>query len=64
MLRAIGCEGVEASSLTGSEGEWSPEKAKDLYRLLKKKRIEREKEEEKKQETEKRGEDLRGQGVT
>jgi len=58
MLRAIVCEGVAASSSTGSKGEWSPE-AKDLYCLLNKKRIEREKEEEKKQETEKRGEDLR-----
>jgi len=61
MLRAIRCERGEASSPTGSKGKWSPEKAKDLFYLLNKKTIKREKEEEKKQERrEKRGEDLRG----
>jgi len=44
LLRAIGWEGVEASSSTGSKGERSPEKAKALYCLLNKKRIRREKE--------------------
>jgi len=65
-LRAIGCKRGEASSSTGSKGKWSPEKAKDLFYLLNKKIIKREKEEEKKQEErEKRGEDLRGdKGVT
>ena len=35
---------MEASSSTGSKGERSPEIAKDLYCLLNKKRIRREKE--------------------
>jgi len=39
VLRAIGCERVEASSSTGSKGKRSPEKAKDLFYLLNKKRI-------------------------
>jgi len=61
VLRTIGCERGEASSSTGSKGKWSPEKAKDLFYLLNKRTIKREKEEEKKQEgREKRGEDLRG----
>jgi len=66
LLRAIGYERGEASSSTGSKGKWSPEKAKDLFYLLNKKIIKREKEEEKKQEErEKRGEGRgfkRGQG--
>jgi len=51
VLRAIRCEGVEASSSTSSKGERLPEKASDLYRLLNKKRIGREK--ERREETEK-----------
>ena len=43
---------MEASSSTGSKGEWSPEKAKDLYCLLNK-RIKREK--RRKNKEEKRG---------
>ena len=46
MLRAIGCERVEASGSTSSKGERSPEKANDLYCLLNKKRIRRERREE------------------
>jgi len=66
MLRAIGCEGVEASSSTSSKGEWSPEKANGLYCLLNKKRIRREKEgREGTEGRKKRGEDSeRGHGVT
>jgi len=40
VLRAIWWEGVEASSYTGSKEERSPEKAKDLYCSLNKKKIE------------------------
>ena len=50
MLRTIGCARGEPSSSTGSKGKWSPEEAKDLFYLLNKKTIKREKEEEKKQE--------------
>jgi len=50
VLRTIGCARGEPSSSTGSKGKWSPEKAKDLFYLLNKKTIKREKEEEKKQE--------------
>jgi len=54
LLRAIGCGGVEASSSTGSKGEWSLEKAKDLYCLLNKKRIEREKKKKRRNKKEER----------
>jgi len=61
VLRAIGCERGEASSPTGSKGKWSQEKAKDLFYLLNKKIIKREKEEKNQEEREGRG-FKRGQG--
>ena len=56
---------MEASGSTGSKGEWSPEKAKDLYCLLNKKRIKREKElrEETRRKREEGQRFERGQGV-
>ena len=66
VLRTIRREGVAVSSSTNLNGEWSPEKVNDLYYLLNKKRVKREKErrEEIREGREKRGEDCeRGQGV-
>jgi len=60
----VGRSGSDSS--TSSKGEWSPEKANDLYCLLNKKRIERGK--ERRDETRRKREEgrrfLEGTGVT
>jgi len=35
LLRTVRCRSVQASSSSGSKAKWSPEKAKDLFVLIK-----------------------------